>query len=110
MILLLNIIMIMPASHRQNGLRQRRKTCSEIINFKTGYLKATNRSNFAFRCSFLRLVTKSPVKSGLKNSFILVFTFYVISLSNIKNLITDNLICQKDKINNFNAQRILELI
>ena len=34
-ILLLNISTDMPASHRQNGLRQRRKACSEIINLNT---------------------------------------------------------------------------
>jgi hypothetical protein len=33
-ILLLNIIMIMPASHRQNALRQRQKACSEIKKIK----------------------------------------------------------------------------
>jgi hypothetical protein len=36
MILLLNIIMIMPAPHRQNALRQRRKACSEIRKLRTG--------------------------------------------------------------------------
>ena len=35
-ILLLNIIMIMPASDRHNALRQRRKACSEITNLNTG--------------------------------------------------------------------------
>ena len=35
-ILLLNIFMDMPSSHRQNGLTQHRKVWSEIINLNTG--------------------------------------------------------------------------